>query len=370
MKIVMFIYSMQCGGAERVTANLANEWSAHGWEVSVVSIASAKDDFYPLNAGIRRISLNLSGASRSFSTSVTSNLQRLMALRRLLRELSPDVVVGVMTTASVLAILARLGLPCRVIATEHTHPPRLPLNVLWRNLRRCTFRFSDCVVALTTDSKRWLEEHCNCANVKVIPPPFTWPIARTEPVVPPESVISAKRKVLLAAGRLSKEKGFDVLIAAFASIARPLSQWDLVIVGEGSDRSALENQIESLGLEGRIFLAGRVGNVSDWYERADLFVLSSRYEGLPMTLVEAMASGCAAVSYDCDTGPRDIITHGDNGLLVRSVGDPDELADALNALMSRDHVREQMASRATAVAETFSGSRTMALWRQILEKTV
>src|SRR5699024_2974076 len=112
---------------------------------------------------------------------------------------------------------------------------------------------------------------------------------------------------LLAVGRLHPVKGFDVLIEAFRLLARYFPLWDLVIVGDGPERQALQQQIDAANLQDRIQLVGRVGTISAWYEQSDLYVLSSRTEGLSNTLLEAMASGLAPVAFDCETGPREII---------------------------------------------------------------
>jgi Glycosyltransferase len=168
---------------------------------------------------------------------------------------------------------------------------------------------------------------------------------------------------------MAEQKGFDILIDSFGRIASDFPAWDLVILGDGDDRDALTAQVAAAGLEKRVLLPGQVGNMPDWYERADLYVLSSRFEGFSMTIVEAMASGCAVVSFDCDAGPGDIITHGHDGLLVREVGDPQALAEALSTLMKDDETRALMASRARAVVERFSVARVFSLWRDVFTQT-
>ncbi|SAK68231.1 glycosyl transferase [Caballeronia glebae] len=371
MKIVVFIYSMHGGGAERVTANLANEWAALGWEVTVVTLTAGEGDVYPFHPGVKRIELGLAGGVEGggLVRTLMSNVKRVLAFRKVLRETKPTVALGVMATANVLAVLAGIGLPYKIIASEHTHPPRAPLTPFWERLRLLTYRFADKVVALTDETREWIETHCRCTDVKVIPPPFTLPIARTNPVIEPKSVVRDERRLLLAVGRLSPEKGFDSLIDAFRKIAGALPQWDLVIVGEGLARASLERRVDEAKLRGRVFLPGRAGNVADWYERADLYVLSSHFEGFSMTLVEAMASGCAAVSYDCDSGPRVIVTHGTNGLLVNPVGDASALAKSLETLMRDDAERHRMALRASSVNETFALPKTIALWQEVFEES-
>jgi glycosyltransferase involved in cell wall biosynthesis len=120
-----------------------------------------------------------------------------------------------------------------------------------------------------------------------------------------------------------------------------------------------------MGLTGRIMLPGRAGNTSDWYRRADLYVMSSHYEGFPNALCEAMAHGCAAVSFDCDTGPRDIIRHGENGLLVSPVGDSQALSSALDELMGNDKLRHRMSKKALDVRQRYSMECILLKWDEL-----
>lgn len=364
MKLMIVVHSLLGGGAERVAVNLARDWAARGWEVSLVTLLSRSSDFYGVDSRVTRIALNLAdGAGGILDNPLTANLHRAIKLRRVIRNAGPDAVLGIDTPGSVLSILATRGLRFKVIATEHSHPPMAD-GRRWKVLRRWLYSSADQVVALTSETGTWLEQHCHCKKVKVIPNAVSLPIPAIEPVIIPERIIAPGRRMLLAVGRMVKTKGFDYLIDAFSQIVSDVPQWDLVILGDGGEQHALEQRVAAAGLTGRILMPGRAGNVSDWYARADLYVMSSRFEGFPMTLVEAMASGCPAVSYDCDTGPRDIIRHGGNGLLVRPVGDTQRLAQALYSLMTNDRERARMASLAPNVLESFSRARTLAKWSE------
>lgn len=364
VKVMIVVHSLLPGGAERVAVNLSAEWAAHGWEVSLVTLLSRATDFYTVDGQVRRVALNISDGSGGFvDNALTANLHRIIRLRRVIRHIAPDVVLGIDTAPSVLSILATRGLSSKVIATEHCHPPMADGH-RWRVLRRLLYSSADQVVALTGETRIWLEQHCQCRKIKVIPNQVSLPIPVIEPVLLPGRVVAPDRRMLLAVGRMTEQKGFDYLIDAFSQIASDVPLWDLVILGDGEERDALEQRIASAGLNSRILMPGRAGNVSDWYASADLYVMSSRFEGFGMTLAEAMASGCPAVSYDCDAGPRDIIKHGDNGLLVRPVGDTRKLAEALHILMTNDGERARMASRAPNVLESFSPARTLAKWSE------
>lgn len=128
MNVLIFIHSLHSGGAERVTANLANAWAERGWTVTVVTLAGVELDFYTLHPAVRRIVLGLASDSGNLLQAAWANLRRLAALRRVLLEQQPEVVLGMMTTAAVLAVLANIGLSGKVVVSEHIHPPPVPLG--------------------------------------------------------------------------------------------------------------------------------------------------------------------------------------------------------------------------------------------------
>lgn len=361
--LMIVIHSLRGGGAERVAVDLAGFWLRHGCRVSVVTQTSAAQDAYALPEGVQRYALGLDSESGGGLRAIWANLRRVWALRRLMRRHRPTVVLGMMTKASVLAVLAGRGLPCRVIATEHTHPPVQRLPAMWRRLRCWAYPRAQAVVALTKGTADWLDRHIPGVHALVIPNAVHWPLQPDEPVVaPPER---AGRLRLLAVGRLHPVKGFDVLLQAFASIAELFPDWDLVILGEGEQRAVLEEQIEQTGLGGRVSLPGRVGNIGQWYAQSDLYVLSSRTEGLSNTLLEAMASGLPCVAFDCETGPREIIRDGIDGVLVRPAEDSEALAAWLSNLMAHPDEGIRYARRATDVRDRFSVTRVMSMWERV-----
>ena len=185
-----------------------------------------------------------------------------------------------------------------------------------------------------------------------------------KPIVEPQAWVSPYRKLLLAVGRLGPEKGFDLLLDAFASMVKDFPDWDLVILGKGPEREALEAKRTVLGLEGRVFMPGRAGNVGAWYERADLYVMTSRYEGFPNTLAEALAHGLPAVSIDCETGPRDILRHEIDGLLVPQ-DDHVALVESLLKMMKDESLRHYYATRAVEVRDRFAVERVAEMWEKL-----
>lgn len=368
MRLLIFISSLSSGGAERVTANLATHWDGKGWQVTVVTLSDAAADFYQLPVSVRRIGLGLLRESPNVAFGLVNALRRIVALRRVMREIRPDVALAMMDKNNILLALAAAGLPGIVrIGSEHIHPPQYPLGRMWEWLRRLTYRGLDAVVALTEESAAWLRRHTSARRVPVIPNAVPYPLPAHAPRLEPPARSREGERWLLAVGRLVDQKGFDLLINAFQKLASRFPLWRLFILGEGPLRGALERQVEESGLTGRIELPGRAGNVGEWYRAADLYVMSSRFEGFGNTLAEAMAHGLPAVSFDCDTGPRDIIRHEVDGWLVPA-GDEDALAEALARLMADDVLRTRYAARAVEVRQRFSMERVAGMWEELFER--
>jgi glycosyltransferase involved in cell wall biosynthesis len=281
----------------------------------------------------------------------------------------PDIAIGMMTTAAIVVAIAGLGLRGVVrIGAERSYPPSLPLNRLWRYLRKAVFGLLDEVVVQTADGAEWIRKNTWASKVTVIPNGIPWPMPVFEPRLEPPAK-EAQQRHLIAVGRLRPEKQFDQLINVFARLAERFSNWNLMIVGDGPLGPQLSQQVHMLGLQDRILIPGRVGNVSDWYQSADLAALTSEFEGFPNVLLEAMACGLPAVSYDCLTGPSDIISQGKNGLLV-PVGDQAALEEALGYLMADDQARLTLSKNAVAVKERFSEPKVFSQWELLFESHV
>jgi glycosyltransferase involved in cell wall biosynthesis len=355
MKLVIVIDSLVCGGAERVAVNLANHWATQGRQITVVTLAHQDLDFYRLDPAVQRVALGLETNHRkSIFTVLKRSLQRAWTIRHLLRRVEPDIAIAFMTVSNVLLAGAAIGCKRLVtIGTEHIYPPRQPLPFPWNWVRQVLYGRLSAVTAVTSEIAAWLKSSTHAQRVETIPNPATWPIPRQQPVVSPQALLPASCRVVLAVGRLVDQKQFNHLITAFAHIAQDHPGWFLVILGEGQEREALQAQIKQAGMTGRVFLPGQVGNMADWYQRADLYVMSSKYEGFPNTLVEALCYGLPAVSYDCETGPRDIIRHGHDGLLVPA-GDMVALSASLGRLIRDDGQRQFLAANAVQARERFS----------------
>lgn len=366
MNLLFFLNSLSSGGAERVTATLANHWAAKGWKVTLVTITDAQGDFYTLDPGVGRIALDMAEESRGAVQAIGNNLRRLGALYRILRRARPDIAIAMMPTANVtLALAGRLaGVP--TIGSERTYPPAMPLGRFWEAARRRTYPLLSCLVAQTADSAAWLRAHAPARRISVIPNPVRYPLPSGPPHLEPKSVLAGLDgdRRLLAVGRLGEEKRFDRLLSAFAELAPRHADWSLVVLGEGNERAALTAQAARLGIEGRVVFPVAVGNVGDWFATADAYVMTSRFEGFPNTLLEALACGVPSVAVDCMTGPRELIETEVNGLLVPQ-DDMAALIAGLDRLMSDPDLRVRLAARAVEARETYAVERIAQRWEEI-----
>jgi len=365
MNRAIFISSLSGGGAERVAANTANAWVARGDKVTIITLAPVSEDFYPLDSAVRRIGLNLLSSSNSSVSGVFANIRRVWCLRRELKMLKPDVLIGMETSANIIAVLANGWMSCCVIVSERIYPPMSLVSSIWWPLRRWVYPHASVVLALTEESREWLIRNCPGSNVVVIPNAVQFPLPDGNSCIDPDQIIAENQRIILAVGRLVPQKGFDMLVKAFSQIAGSHSGWDLVILGEGKERKNLLSEISDMGLSNRIFLPGSAGNISQWYQRAEIFVMSSRFEGFPNTLTEAMAHRLAVISFDCDTGPRDLIRHEVDGLLV-TPGDVSELASGLSLLIKDEVLLKRYAARAVEVHDRFSMDRILNLWDEVI----
>ena len=365
VKILLLIHSLCAGGAERAACTLANFWAGRGREVTIITLAPVSADFYPLDRRVGRISLDLAGASRHALHGLWQNARRVVALRRLLRSLQPDIALAMMSTPNVLLALASQWLPAlQTVGSERCYPPHAPLGRLWHILRRTLYGRLSAMVALTGECAHWIETQTSASRVVVIPNAIAWPLPDNPPRRSLPRLCQPQRKLLLAVGRLEPVKNFDALIRAFARLAHTFPDWDLVILGEGSERARLALTIRCMGLVQRVAMLGVAGNVAYWYGQADLFALTSLSEGFPNALAEAMAHGVPAVSVDCNTGPRDIVRHGIDGLLVPP-GDISALSDALASVMGDAALRRQLASRSAQARERFSVEKVGHMWETL-----
>jgi len=364
MKLDLLVASLKGGGAERVAVNLADAWVRTGHTVRLIVTDPDPGSDYMPDPAVELLWLS-SGKSAASSPPLRL-LQRLGRIRRALTDGSrADVVIAIQANLAIETALAVLGNDLRVIGCEHNTPARAVRGRLWQALRPLAYRRLAAVVALTEGAAAQLRGICGATPLRVIPNALQLPLAEAAPRLDPDDLLPPDAPLLLAVGRLVPAKGFDNLLSRFNRILALSPKTRLVILGDGPLRPELAAQIEALGLKGKALMPGRAGNMADWYRRAQLFVMTSRWEGMPMVLLEAMGHGLVPVVTDFEHGPRDVIRPGIDGEIMAPLDEAFWVSQIANLLADSSR-RSAMGQRATEVAKRFGEDEVMRAWGTLL----
>ena len=341
------------GGTERVSSIIANGLSESGYNVVLASIVCGDEPFFPLNKEVEVVSL-FSTTGRTLYR--TPNI--IYKLRKLLKEKCIDTLIVVETMSVLFTLPAVIGLPVKHICWEHFNFNNDLGKSGRRIARQLAARYCDAVVTLTErDKDYWLQGTQHKSQITAIANPCPFPVK--------EYIKEENTKIVLAVGRLTHIKGFDMLLEAWLQVSLSMPNWKLKIVGEGDDRAKLTAFIEKNELTHSVELVGNTDDVSQYYKQAEIFCLSSRFEGFPMVLLETLAFGLPVVSFDCDTGPAEVLENTGSVLVPRN--DVNQLAKSLITLMNNDKQRRVISLKSKDKAEIYQPQNIIGQWVSLIE---
>lgn len=354
MRIAIIQAGLGAGGAEKNVALLARHRAEMGDEVHVIAMTCPPEGSYfsyPETVTLHVLEQETPAYSR------LTQARRLFLIRRALRSLAPDLAISFLTKINVLTLMATIGAPWPVVVSERNNPKMQRNNPLWRVLSDLTSRRANRIVMLT---QRAMEE---------LPPKLRQrAVVVHNPHGPVETVAREETDGarIVAVGRLDRQKGFDMLIEAFALVTRDRPKARLSIFGDGNERSALEALVKDKGLQDIVSLPGTTKTPGEWIGQGDVLVLSSRHEGFANVLVEATSAGLPSIAFDCDYGPSEIITHMVNGILVPP-DDVPALARAISQLLADDDLRRRFREASALNDERFSHRKIMQDWDAVID---
>ncbi|HEY6093512.1 MAG TPA: glycosyltransferase family 4 protein [Gallionellaceae bacterium] len=363
--IVMVISSLGPGGAEKITSMLAGHWYRKGFAVTVVTLTRHSHDHFKLDSGVCRVSLNFQAHSRNVWESLRNNLRHISRLRKTIRSLQPGCVVSFIDDTNLRVLLALLWTGIPVFVSERTDPRHHDIGRARQILRRILYPLATAVVVQTGGVRNWALQLLRQDKIAVIPNPVD--ALRDDAEVGNSADVD--KQTVFAMGRMGPEKGFDMLLDAYARSNILQLGWRLVILGDGRERATLQQQAERLGIAHTVLMPGTVAEPRAWLRRGGYFVLSSRFEGFPNALLEAMAEGLPAVAFDCESGPADIVRNDVDGLLVPA-GDVAALAEAMRRLAEDATLRTRYAQRAKEVLQRFALQRISTQWEELLDRNI
>lgn len=345
-KLLFTMPSLRAGGSERVLSSLINYWAAQGtYSLTLVVHDDPANTFYDIHPSVETVYTDLWWKGGKWKIP--------FQLYRLIKTKSPDLVIGFIYWNAILTLLASLFARVPSIIAERSSP-HVVKGFFERRVRNFFYGLARKVIVQTERGSEMFKGSLG-HRVSVIANP-----------VPQNQGKASFKKRIISVGRLSKEKEFSVLVEAFSRVEKEYPDWELVIFGEGSERLGLETLVASKGLQKKVKLPGKTQEISRELLESSVFVLTSRFEGMPNALAEAMASGLAVISTDCPTGPRELIDHGKDGLLV-PLDDMKALVEALEKCLQDKKFSKTLGKEAKLKMKNYTMEKIAPLWEQAFQ---
>lgn len=340
------------GGTERVTSVLANELVKRNYKVSIISCQGGQAAKFPLDKNIVLYSLH--GEVKKISA--FRRWSSFKMIKKYVCENRIDLMIAVDVALYLYLLPLQIMGKCKNIAWEHFNLS-INTNRLARISRWFAAQTADCIVVLTdNDKKNYFEHFTNIKKLERIYNPIT---------TQNKAKSGLKCKKVVAVGRLTEQKGFDILIEIWAKIENMVPEWELNIYGKGPLENDLKKRIQYLELE-RVNLGGYVENIEKVFLDASIFVLSSRYEGFVLVLLEALSKGLPCVCFNCKEGPSEVIIDGENGFLIEN-GNIDGFAQRLLLLMENQELLKSISENTEKGLEKFKPEVIFEEWVKLLD---
>jgi len=339
------------GGAESVAINLAMNLDSHNYKVKLISLFShASNKTYPVEV----LNLGLQKGSR-----VKYFINRFFLMSKLLARVDDlDYVIGNNFFRYYAFPIAKNN--AKLIEIHHfnyfdgIYPPSLRMKLAIK-VRNYLYSKLHLVVTLTKPTARLFNE-AGVINTFTIPNGLSFY---------PDNGSKLESKKVVAIGRLTWQKGFQDLVSIWKIVSKYRPDWKLELYGTGPLKNELYELIQSEGLDNTFLLMGTTNNIMKELSTASICVMTSKYEGFPMTLLEALSAGVPCISYNCDSGPSEIIINGEDGVII-APGDINQFAEHLLEIMNNNYLRRKMGTKARENIKRYNWDEIISLWKQIL----
>lgn len=344
------------GGTERVATLIANELQNNTeYNVSFVSLTEEKENtFYCLDKNIKRYKLYDKPVR-----GITHYFGYVKRLKKIVKDNNIRILMDIDGIIDMYSVPIKKSTGVKIISWEHFNYYFHPAQRLRKLVRRYAVNKVDAIVTLTEEDKGYYEKNLSFkCPIKCIYNPVVWKQRVTE--------YNKKSRMILSIGRLTYQKGFDMLIEAAKIVVEKNKDIKWIILGEGEERKLLEEKVKNYGLNDNIIFVGNVNNVDEYYKDAALFVMSSRFEGLPMTLLETKPYNLPIISFKCKTGPSELIADGVNGYLIEE-GNISEMASKISELMNDSERRQEFSGNANIGMDKFEIKNIMRKWCDLLD---
>ncbi len=346
------------GGTERVTTLIANNLAQQNNNVFILSLSHGDQPFFELNSNIKIQAL--------FNEKVSMKknfFQAVRKIRNFLISKQIDTLIVVDSISCVFTVPACAGLRINHICWEHFNL-KVNLGSRFRDLGRwMAAKWGNKIVTLTERDKSFWDKRFNLTHTnKVVA------IANPSPYELQDNTPSLEHKIILCVGRLTYQKGFDLLIPSWSKVAHKLDGWKIIIVGTGEDEVSLKEMAVNYGVSDSIIFAGQQKNMDPFYRQASFFCMSSRFEGLPMVLLEARSYKLPIVSFDCDTGPTEVIKEGRDGFLAINANIHDLSQKVLKMATMNENTFSDFVESSKQASKHFEIKNIINLWVELISR--
>ena len=363
MKICFIISSLSHGGAERVCSLLVNEWSQRGHDVNLLTYENKESvPFYKINKNVNYQKLDLLKNSSNIFSFILINIKRILIFKKFIKKTSPDICVSFMAETNVLAVISARLAKVPIVISERIHPVHHEIGWLRKFARNLIYPYANHLVVQSKEIENWFEKNIEIKS-SIIPNPIYLNDFKTQ------KKIIKRPKVIVSIGRLVWQKGFDLLIEAFARTIRDYPDWKLEIYGEGEERDNLTTLINNYNIENSVSLKGVTNDIASVLHRAEIFVLASRYEGYPNVLIEALAAGCCTIATNSPGAVSDILNNGEFGMLLEDTS-VNAITYGMNELMSSQQKRDMFRDKAPYVVNALDVNLISEKWLDLFELLV
>lgn len=358
MKILFCIDTMSKGGAERVIANLANNLNGRN-QVTILTLSKRKIE-YKLNDGINISSIYEKEEKKNIFQKILFFVNTKSLYRKMIKKINPDIIISFLPYSSFFSIMAGKGLNIPVIVSVRNDPKEEYKSRINYILMKLLYKKATGFVFQTEQAKEFFSDYIQKKS-EIISNPIN-------PDFIGDRYDGPREKEIVAVGRLEEQKNHKMLLKAFSEVSQDFKDYKLVIYGEGSLSNELKELSKLLGIEDKVKFAGQVSNIKEKIYRASVFILSSNYEGMPNSLMEAMALGVPCIATDCPCGGCSfLINDGINGFLV-PVDDEIGLAAKIKTLLGNKELQRSFSIQANKICEELSPEIINKKWEDFIRK--
>ena len=364
-KIFLISNTLSAGGAERMLLNLASELSQiPSFSITFITTSGHTPSFFNVPEGIKHISLS-SAHTKNIALHILQFIKKTFKLRQLFQKQNAEIIViSFLENINILNIISTLGLRAKSIISIRNHPQYKSVPFWIKLLRRLFYPVAETLVVQTESIKKWCTDRKLNKNIIVIPNFLSHEFdqMKLSPKLTNEDL-----PYFFSIGRLHEQKGFDTLLEAIAILLQKGLQAKCKIIGTGPQLDNLKIKISKLHLNEIVTIIAPIRDAKLLYQQGNIFILSSKYEGFPNVLLEAMSMGIPVISTNCPSGPSEIIENNINGILV-PVNDPQSMALAMEKLISDPELCLKLAKEATKVSIRYHRSSIIKMWIDCIKR--